>query len=312
MRIVALAGGVGSARLLSGLVRVVAPSDLAVVVNTGDDESVRGLHLSPDIDTVLYHLAAIQDWERGWGIGGDTFSGQERYAGLASRLQGVDAQEWLALGDRDLATKMLRTRLLDTGMSLSEATDALRRSMGLDTTVIPMSDDRVRTVVGGYAFQEWFVRLRQEPPVGEVRYEGAAQASPAPGVVEAVEAADLVLLPPSNPILSLGPMLAMGPLRSALEGARGVRVAVSPIVGGRALKGPADRLMASLGHEVSPVGVARIYAGLVDVFVLDERDAQTAPAVAALGMRPVVCDTVMRSPEDAARLAKTVVADASS
>ncbi|HVE92700.1 MAG TPA: 2-phospho-L-lactate transferase [Actinomycetota bacterium] len=312
--ITVIAGGVGSARFLAGLVQVVDPASLTVVVNTGDDESVRGLHVSPDIDTVLYHLAGLSDWDRGWGICEETFVCDQRYRDLASKLPdcGTDLQEWFSLGDRDLATNLLRARLLDSGMTLTQATDGLRRAMSIGCRVLPMSDDPVRTVfttAAGEAldFQEYFVRRGASDEIAAVTFKGADRAAPAPGVLEAVADCEVLIFPPSNPLISTAPPLAVPGMREAVAAARARRVGVSPIVGGRALKGPADRLLASLGHEVSPAGVARIYAGLLDVFVVDERDAGAAPGVEAAGMRAVLCDTVMRSAEDAARLAKTVL-----
>jgi LPPG:FO 2-phospho-L-lactate transferase len=324
LKVASLAGGVGSARFLAGLVRVVEPESLTVVVNTGDDERLRGLHICPDIDTVLYHLSNLCDWDRGWGVAGETFSVNDHYRDLAIRAgdaiqedrtgKEVDVHEWFALGDRDLATHLLRARFLDVGLSLTEATDRLRRAMGVECRVLPMSDTPVRTVLltqSGEAldFQEYFVRRGQREEVARVSFVGAAEARVAPGATEAVASADLVVVPPSNPLISIAPILAVPALREAMAGAPGTRVAVSPIVGGRALKGPADRLLASMGHEVSALGVARMYRGLVDVFVIDERDAGLSGEIEALGMRTVVCDTIMRSAEDAARLAKTVLAE---
>lgn len=313
MRITAIAGGVGSARFLAGLVRVVDPASLTVVVNTGDDETVRGLHVSPDVDTVLYHLAGLADWPRGWGVAGETFVAHERYAELASIARAdTDLQEWFALGDRDLAVHQLRTQILAAGGSLSAATDAVRRALGVACRVLPMSDDPAPTLLrttGGEVldFQTYFVRRGQRDEIASVEVAGG---SPAPGVLEALAGADVVVIPPSNPLLSVAPVLAVDGVRDALAAASAVRVGVSPIVGGRALKGPADRLLASLGYEVSAAGVAGTYCRLVDVFVLDETDAPLAADVEALGMRPVVCDTIMRSAEDAARLAKIVLAAA--
>lgn len=312
MRVCVLAGGVGSARWLAGAVRVVDPSELTVIVNVGDDERVRGLHVSPDVDTVLYHLAGLEDWERGWGTAGESYAVQERYAELASRAgeDDTDLQEWFTLGDRDLATNLLRTRLLDAGRPLSEATDVLRRALGVPCRVLPATDDTLRTVLRTtdgrtLDFQEYFVRRRQEPAIAEVVVRGDADA--APGVIDAIETADVLVIPPSNPILSVEPVLAVAGVRATLASRTRPSVAVSPIVGGRALKGPADLLMRSLGHDVSALGVARLYRALVDVFVVDERDAALAGDIASLGLRPLVCDTVMRSPEQAATLAKTIL-----
>ncbi len=314
MRICAIAGGVGSARFCAGLVRNLDPRELTIVVNTGDDEHIRGLLVCPDIDTVLYHLSASTEWTRGWGLAGETFVADERYRDLAARLgtESVDLQEWFMLGDRDLATHQLRARLLDSGRSPTETTKALARAQGIEATVLPMSDAPIRTkltVATGEEldFQEYFVHRRQADEITEVAYLGADAAVPAPGVLDAIVQADVVFIPPSNPILSIGPALAVPGLRTALADARGVRVGVSPIVGGKAIKGPADRVLASLGHEVSPAGVARIYAGLLDAFVLDDQDAELAATVEEIGMRAIVCDTIMSSPEQAARVAKTIL-----
>ena len=313
-KVCAVAGGVGSARFCAGLVRTLDPRELTVVVNTGDDERIRGLVVCPDIDTILYHLSSSTDWDRGWGLAVETFSADERYRELVSRLGdvGTELQEWFALGDKDLATHLLRASLLDAGWSLSEATGALARALDVQTQVLPASDDPVRTVLGVASgehldFQDYFVRRRQADEITSVDYTGADMARPAPGVLEAISTADVLVVPPSNPILSIGPVLAVPGVRGAIEEARGSRVGISPIIGGRALKGPADRVLASLGHEVSPAGVAHIYAGLLDFFVIDAKDAEFAQAVEAIGMRPIVCDTIMSGPEEAARVAKTVL-----
>jgi LPPG:FO 2-phospho-L-lactate transferase len=314
MRIVVLAGGVGSARFCAGLVRVVDASDLTVIVNTGDDARMRGLHVSPDVDTVLYHMAGLNDWQRGWGATGETYRVHERYLELVARAgeTGADLHEWFTLGDVDLATNMLRSRLLDAGKSLTEATDAVRRALGVEARVAPMSNERVSTMLTTASgelleFQTYFVQRQHADEISAVVFDGLASASPAPGVIEAIGAADLLLVPPSNPIISIGPLLAFRGIRDAAAAVRR-RVAVSPIIGGRALKGPADMLMRSLGHEQTAVGVAKIYRGLIDAFVLDEADAALAPEVEALGMRPIVADTMMTSPEASASVAKAVLA----
>jgi LPPG:FO 2-phospho-L-lactate transferase len=314
MRICVIAGGVGSARFCAGLVRVVDPSDVTIVVNTGDDERMRGLHVSPDVDTVLYHLAGLTDWDRGWGATGESYRAHDRYVELVSRVGdvAVDMHEWFTLGDVDLATNMLRSRLLDAGKTLTEATDALRRGLGVQACVLPMSNEPVRTMLrtsGGEVldFQTYFVRRSHSDEITGVEFAGIADASPAPGVLEAIAGADLVLIPPSNPIVSIAPVLAFRGIRDAAAAVR-TRVAVSPIVGGKALKGPADMLMRSLGHDQTAVGVARIYKDAVDVFVLDEADAALSPDVEALGLRAVVVDTIMSSPEASASVAKAVLA----
>ena len=313
MRVCVIAGGVGSARFLAGLVRVVDPSEVTVIGNTGDDERVRGLHVSPDIDTVLYHLAGETDWERGWGMSDESFVANSRYVDLVSRAAvDVDMQEWFGLGDRDLATNMFRTRLLDSGRPLSFAIDALRRAMGIGSVVLPMSDSPVRTELVTVAgerldFQTYFVRRQHGDLIATVDFVGDDVARPAPGVIEALEGAELIVIPPSNPIVTVAPVLAVPDIREAIERSSAVRVAVSPIVGGRAIKGPLEALLRAFGHDVSPSGVARIYGGLVDVFVLDALDAAEAAAVEPIGMRPLVCDTIMSGPDEAARLAKEVL-----
>jgi LPPG:FO 2-phospho-L-lactate transferase len=313
MGVCVIAGGVGSARFLAGLVRVLDPADITAIGNTGDDERVRGLHVSPDIDTVLYHLAGEADWTRGWGMADESFIANDRYVSLVERAGvDVDMQEWFGLGDRDLATNMFRTRLLDAGRTLSDAIDALRRAMAITATVVPMSDDPVRTELVTSTgerldFQTYFVRRQHGDVVSSVGFVGASEASPAPGVLDALEGAELIVLPPSNPIVTVAPVLAVPGIRRAIEASTAPRVAVSPIVGGRAVKGPLEALLPAFGHDVSPAGVARIYRGLVDAFVLDTVDADQVPAIEALGMRTIVCDTIMTGPDEAARLAKEIL-----
>ena len=314
MRVCAIASGVGTARFLTGLTRVVDPSEVTVIGNTADDERVRGLHVSPDIDTLLYHLAGETDWTRGWGMADETFVANDRYVRLVERAApDVDMQEWFGLGDRDLATNMFRTRLLDVGHTLSFAIDALRRAMGIATTVLPMSDEPVRTQLVTSAgerldFQTYFVRRQHADEIKAVEFVGADAARPAPGAIDAIAGAEVIIVPPSNPIVTVGPVLAIPGIREAIVTSTAAKVAVSPIVGGLAIKGPLEALLRSFGHEVSPAGVARIYEGLVDAFVLDTVDAEHAGAVEALGMHAIVCDTMMTSPEESARLAKDVLA----
>jgi LPPG:FO 2-phospho-L-lactate transferase len=313
VRICVIAGGVGSARFLTGLLRVVDPADVTVVVNTGDDERIRGLHVSPDVDTVLYHLANATDWERGWGLDRETFVANERYNELVERaeLSDIDMQEWFGLGDRDLATHMLRTRMLDAGRSLTDATDALRRGLGIACRVLPMSDDPVRTALitrdhERLDFQEYFVQRGHRDEIESVDYVGANHASPAPGVLEALEAADLLIVPPSNPVLSVAPILELAQIRKIFSQTKTTRVAVSPIVGGKALKGPADRVLAAMGYEVSSAGVHEFYAGLLDVLFVDEADRDLDRPAAPPEW--LVTDTIMSDPASAAELAKKVVA----
>jgi LPPG:FO 2-phospho-L-lactate transferase len=303
--IVVLAGGVGAARFLQGLVQVVPPAEVTVIVNTADDVELHGLHVSPDVDSVLYHLAGLADEARGWGVRDETFAALEM-------LGRYGADTWFQLGDRDLATHVYRTMLLRQGLPLSAATDALRRGLGIASRLLPMTDARVATYVqtpdGWLPFQVYFVRRRAADPVVGVEFRGVEAAPPGPGVLEALAAADGVLLAPSNPIVSLGPILAVPGVRAALEATPARLVAISPIVGGATIKGPADRMLRGLGREVSAVGVAEGYRDLLDAFVLDRVDAALAPRVEALGMRAIVADTIMRGPAEKAALARTALA----
>jgi len=298
--ITVLAGGVGAARFLEGLAQVVDPAAVTVIVNTGDDEEFFGLHVSPDVDTLIYTLAGRVNAEHGWGLAGDTFNCLEALARLGH-------ETWFRLGDADLATHIHRTQLLHQGRSLSEATASIAAAFGLTTTVLPMSDDRVRTEVvtpsGVLPFQEYFVRRGFQDPVQAVRFQDVEWARPAPGVLEALSTADAVVLAPSNPLVSIGPILGVPGVREALVATAAPVAAVSPIVGGKALKGPADRMMAGLGLEVSARGVAGLYRDFLDIMVLDSADAALAPEVQSLGMATVVTNTVMSSASDKAGLA---------
>ncbi|MYA19517.1 MAG: 2-phospho-L-lactate transferase [Chloroflexi bacterium] len=303
MRITVLAGGVGAARFLDGLCRVADPADVTVVCNVGDDFEWRGLHVSPDVDTVIYTLAGLEG-EQGWGRRGDSFA-------MLDELETLGEEPWFRIGDRDVATHLWRSERLRGGEPLSAVTAELARRRGLRCHVLPVTDDAHPTIVvtpdGELSFQDYFVRGRASATVTGLRFPGAADARPAPGVIEAVAEAEAVIVSPSNPFVSIDPLLAVPGVREALEGARGVRAAVSPIVGGEAVKGPAAAIMRSLGHEVSALGVARLYAGLIDVFVLDEVDAALADAVEALGLRAVVCETMMTSTARREALARRVL-----
>jgi len=304
--IAALCGGVGAARFLRGLVDVVDPRQVVAVVNTGDDVVLHGLHVSPDIDTVTYTLAGAISAERGWGLEGETWAAMGALARYPSPFS------WFNLGDRDLATHLFRTQRLREGATLTEVTGEIARAWGVAVTLVPMTDDRVETRMdveseGEIGFQEYFVGRHHAVVVRGVRFQGADVARPAPGVLGALAEAERVVICPSNPIVSIGPLLAVPGIRAAVEAARDRVVAVSPIVAGAALKGPADRLLAELGHEVSVVGVARLYAPLAATLVVDEADAGLAPAVEAEGMRCVVMPTVMSGPAQAAALAGAVV-----
>lgn len=310
--LVALAGGVGAARLLAGLVRVVDPAEVTAVVNTGDDMVIHGLYVSPDIDTVVYTLAGLDNRETGWGVATESWT-------VMDELGKLGGETWFSLGDRDLATHLYRTQRLAGGASLREVTAEIARARGVRIHVLPMSDDPVRTrltLAEGapgapagteIAFQHYFVRFAHAVAVKALRFDGAATARPAPGVLDAIGDAKAVIACPSNPLVSLGPMLAIPGMRDALGDRRDRVVAVSPIVAGAAIKGPADRLLVELGHESSVVGVARLYADWAGTLVIDETDAHLAQAVEAEGMRAVVTPTVMSSTEVAASLARTVL-----
>jgi LPPG:FO 2-phospho-L-lactate transferase len=312
MKISALAGGVGAGKFLRGVDRAFPDDELTVIVNTGDDLRIHGLHVSPDVDSVCYWLAGVMDRERGWGRGDETFHAME-----ALREHGaVDA--WFNLGDRDLATHLLRTELLAEGRSLSEATTIVCRSLfGLRPRVVPMTDAAVPTRMdvidehGGSLdlhFQEYWVRRHAADTVKGVRFEGIGDAEPAPGVLDAIALADVLLLTPSNPVVSIGPILSVPGVREAVAARTGPVVGVSPIVGGAPLAGMADRLMPVAGLEVSAVGAARAYRGLLTGWVIDERDRASADAIAEeLGIRVAVGDTVMLDDDVAAAVARMAV-----
>ncbi len=297
-RVVALAGGVGGAKLAHGLAQALPPEQLTIIVNTGDDFEHLGLTICPDIDTVLYNLAEVNNPTFGWGRADESFHVLEE----AKRL-GHDA--WFLLGDKDIALHLLRREILDAGLSLTEVTLELARRLGVAHPVLPMSDQPVRTVIltpeGPMPFQEYFVRRRTEPVMLGMRLEGLAQARPTEQVRTALDEADAIIFCPSNPFVSIGPILALPGVRERI--AARPTLAVSPIIGGQALKGPAAKMMEEQGLEVSALGVARHYAGLVDGFVLDEADAGLADGVRALGMTPFVTDSIMRDKADRRRLA---------
>lgn len=302
-RVVAISGGVGGAKLASGLATVLAPQELLVVANTGDDFEHLGLAVCPDLDTLMYTLAGRADPERGWGLAGETWH-------CLDALTGLGGPDWFRLGDRDLATHLRRTALLRAGHTLSEATAELARSLGVRHTIAPMSDTAVRTLVdtdrGTFAFQEYFVRERCEPRVRALRYQHAECAQPVPTLHDWLAGGDsLVVVCPSNPYLSVDPVLAVAGMRALLQSLP--VVAVSPIIGGRAIKGPAAKMMAELGMPVSACGVAEHYRGLVQAFVIDHEDAAQVDAIMALGMRVLVTDTVMRDAGDRQRLAREVL-----
>jgi LPPG:FO 2-phospho-L-lactate transferase len=300
MKVCALAGGVGGAKLAAGLQDVLSPGDLSVVVNTADDFDLWGLHICPDLDTVMYTLAGISNSETGWGIGNESFA-------TLNMLELYGEETWFKLGDKDLATHVLRTTRMRSGETLTRITAGLSGALGVESIVLPMSDDPVSTILetpeGRIEFQEYFVRRGQRDEVLGIRLRGIEEAGPTESVLAAIGSADAIVFCPSNPVVSVGPILALPGMREALASSSAPKVAVSPIVGGRALKGPADRMLASLGHEVSAAGVARMYASLVDGMVLDRIDEHERAGIEALGMGVLVTGSVMRDAEDRARLA---------
>jgi LPPG:FO 2-phospho-L-lactate transferase len=302
MRVVALAGGVGGAKLAHGLAQLLAPAALTIIVNTADDFEHLGLRISPDLDTVCYTLAGIANPQTGWGRADETWN-------IMAALERLGAPGWFRLGDKDLATHLRRTLLLREGERLSNVVKAFCASWGIDHHVLPMTDERVATIVetdaGALAFQEYFVHRQCIPRVRGFRFEGIDSALPAPHVVDAIEAAEFTIICPSNPWVSIAPILAVDGIRAAL--ARSRVVAVSPIIGGRALRGPAAKMYAEMGIEPSARAVAAHYQGLCAGFVLDETDAVLAHAVEVMGMRPLVTNTIMRSPDDRRRLAADVL-----
>lgn len=302
--IVVLAGGVGAARFLQGLVQVVPQNRLTVIVNTGDDRDFYGLHVSPDIDIVTYTLAGLVDETHGWGIRNDTYNTMQQ-------LTHYGNEDWFLLGDRDLATHIHRTNLLRQGKTLSEVTENLRLQFGLDIRILPMSNQpiatHIQTPAGLLHFQEYMVKRHCADEVQDVVFVGASEAKPAPGVLEAIKDAEAILIAPSNPIVSIGSILSVPGIHDTLHEASGMVVAVSPIVGGAPIKGPADKLMSGLRMEVSPVGVARCYRDFLDVMVIDQQDAHLIGQIEDLGIPAVATNTIMRDNEAKAMLACNVL-----
>ena len=302
--ITVLTGGTGGAKFVDGLRRVVPARELTVIVNTGDDLVWWGLNVSPDVDSIVYVLADLLSQDRGWGVEGDTFHCLE-----SMRRLGEPA--WFGLGDRDLATHLLRTQLLASGKTLTEATAEIARRLGVQSTILPMTDNKLETRVltpgGELSFEEYFVRERHQVPVQAVRFDGVESAKPSPGVLEAIAGADAVLIAPSNPITSIGPILAMGEVRQGLCDTSAPVIAVSPIVGDSAVSGPAGELMRSQGLPVSALGVAQFYREFLDVLVVDDRDAASVSGIEQMGIRPVVTNILMKSAEDRVRLARTAL-----
>jgi LPPG:FO 2-phospho-L-lactate transferase len=303
--ILALAGGVGGGKFARGLAAVLPPGRLTVAVNTADDFVHLGLHVCPDIDSVLYAMADLNDPERGWGLKDETWS-------FLAALERLGGETWFKLGDRDLATHVLRTQELAAGRTLSEATALLARHLGIAHAVAPMSDAPVRSIVetdeGPFAFQDYFVRRQCRPKFRGVRFQGAATAAPSPAFRSALERADAIVIAPSNPFVSIDPILALRGVTDALDRFPGPVVAVSPIVGGRAVKGPLAKMLRERGHEPSPLAVVQHYGRLVNGWVVDAADRAQAPTIEALGFRVLVCDTVMQTLDGKRRLAQDAIA----
>ena len=302
----ALAGGVGAARFLTGLTRLVREENFSVIVNTGDDIELFGLYISPDVDIVVYTLAGIADEEKGWGIRGDTFQCLEML-----KKHGLDA--WFGLGDRDIATHIYRTYRLNQGFTLSQITAEVCGSLGLKVKILPMSNDkietRVTTIEGSMHFEEYFVKRQGKDAVLGVEFVGIATAKPSPEVLNAILDAEVVIVCPSNPIVSIGTILAIDGVRDALRRTSARVVGVSPIVAGLPIKGPADKILRGLGVEVSSYGVAKLYSDFLDTFVIDVKDAGEKSRIEKLGVSVKVTNTVMKSLEDKIALAKTVLED---
>ena len=304
MKIAVLAGGVGGARFVQALAEVVEPRGVTVIANVGDDLEVHGLHISPDLDTLLYTLGGLGDEERGWGRAGETWNARET-------IDALGGDTWFQLGDRDLGLHLVRTEALRGGEPLSGVTERIARAVGLELTLLPATDDRLRTFIrtpaGELEFQEWFVARGHRDRVDEVVYEGAATATAAPGVLEALDDAELIAIAPSNPFVSIGPILAVAEIRAALERRRERVVAVSPLIGGRAVKGPAAAMFESLAGGTSAAQVTDCYKGLVGALVLDEADAGDADEVAERGVRPLVTRTLMSERDARQALIETVL-----
>lgn len=296
----------GAARLLAGLVAVVPPAEITAIVNVGDDVELHGLHVSPDLDTVTYTVAGAIDPERGWGLAGETWHAMEALGRYPSPLA------WFNLGDRDLATHLFRTQRRRSGAPLSEICGEIAAAWNIGIRLVPVTDDRLQTrvtIADGteIGFQEYFVQRQHSVAVTAVRFDGAEEAQPAPGVIEAIATATRVVIAPSNPLVSIAPVLAVPGVEKAVQARRADTVAVSPIIAGAALKGPADRLLRELGHESSVVGVARLYAPIAATLVVDEADADQLDAVQAEGIRCVVAPTIMRDGPSAAALGRVVL-----
>ncbi len=304
MKVTVLTGGVGGARFLRGLVDTVDPAGITAIVNVGDDLEVLGLSISPDLDSVLYALAGIADEERGWGRADETWN-------ALATVEALGGESWFRLGDRDLGLHLVRAQALRAGEPLSTVTTRLTAALGLETTILPETDQPLRTWLdtpnGSFPFQQWFVARGHRDPVDRVRFEGAVEARPAPGVLEALHEADLILIAPSNPFVSIAPILAVERIRSALERRRVPCVAISPLIGGRAVKGPAAAMLQRLQGGTTAAHLAQCYAGLIDALVIDEADVADVDAVSELGIRPIVTRTLMLDAAARKRLAEAAL-----
>jgi len=302
--ITVLAGGVGAARFLQGLVKIIPEEEITVIVNTGDDIQLHGLHISPDLDIVTYTLTGIVDEEKGWGINQDTFHCLEM-------LKRYGHETWFNLGDKDFATHIYRTYLLKQGLSLSEITNRICQALGLRLQIIPMTNDKFETRIvteeGILHFQEYLVKRHTKDNVINVLFEGSEEAKPALGVIDSILNASLIIVSPSNPIVSIGTILSVNSVRDALRKTKAKVVATTPIVGGAPIKGPADKLMKGLGLEVSAYSVARLYQDFLDVFILDYADRNEKERIEQLGLQVIVTNTIMKTQEDKVKLAKTVL-----
>jgi LPPG:FO 2-phospho-L-lactate transferase len=302
--IVVLTGGTGGAKFVDGLRQVVPPEDLIIIVNTGDDHEWWGLHISPDIDSIMYMLARLISEERGWGVRNDTFH-------CLQTMHQLGESSWFSVGDRDLAIHLLRTQLLSHGQSLTEATRTIVERLGIGSRILPMSDSRVETRIttpaGELSFEEYFVKRRFQDPVKSVRFAGTPEAQPAPGVIEAINAADAVLIAPSNPVTSVGPMLAIPGIRDALQHTSASTVAVSPIIGNAAVTGPAGALMAAQGLPLSIAGIAAAYSDFLDVLVVHESDSESARQLGSADLQVHSTNILMSTVDDRTKLARTVV-----
>jgi len=303
-KITALAGGVGASKLLFGLYEVMDAAALTIVVNTGDDIVLHGLRISPDLDIVTYTLAGIIDPAKGWGFRGETFH-------ALKRLAGYGRENWFNLGDRDLATHIHRTALLAEGKTLTQAAESIRTALGVKARILPMSDDPVPTIIdsneGALHFQEYLVKRRAEPIVRGIRFEGVERARPAPGVLEAIREADRIIICPSNPLISIGPILAVPGVRAELRSRKADVFAVCPIVGGKSLKGPSDKMLTQLGYEATAFGVAKLYSDFAETFVIDPVDKGHAGAIFVLGTKVEILRTVMKTRRQKRKLARALL-----